>query len=78
MYPGVAAMELTEARSDDQSVNIDIIRVGPIVALAADGIVCELGLELLLPFGESDYRGISHDDEGMRLIYIHGRDLTSI
>ena len=58
-------MRLTEARPNDQCVDIDVARVRPFVALSADGIVCKLSLEFLLPLREGDYCRISHVDKGM-------------
>lgn len=54
-------MRLTEARSDNQCVDIDIT-VRPFAVLTADRIVRELSLELLLRLRESENCGISHGD----------------
>lgn len=57
-------VRLTEARSDNQCVDIDIT-VRPFAALTADRIVRELSLEFLLRLRESEDCGISHGDEVM-------------
>lgn len=60
---GVAQIRLTEARSDDQGVYIDVARIRPFVVITADGIVCELSLEFLLCLRDCEYCRVSHGDD---------------
>lgn len=59
----MALIRLTEARSDDQGVYIDVARIRPFVVITADGIVCELCLEFLLRLRNCEYCRVSHDDD---------------